>query len=140
MKVEQLTPDKIEEWKTKLREAKEAQLTLLEFKKLYELSDYNYNILRARINDEELCSFPRKGWPKGKSRPVHKSPKGLTGNSFYKAKREYEEAIGHNYLAIPMEQAEQQPQATLPKHKPVFCLMLAFDSKQEALAAMGEYL
>ncbi len=112
-------PSHIEEWKQKISEAKKARIMLKDFMKAYGISPNKWLIIKNLINDKELTSFP-KNW---------------VGRDEVHTRKKKRNTAEPSYSKMPL--LDVPPPIS---DKPLFCLLLAFDSKEQALNVMGRYL
>lgn len=109
--------EQINIWIDRVKDAKKKGINHGNFRKKYKLSGGLWTTIKALINDPDLTA-----WPKGN-----------TGAAKPRAKRaETSKNINYHALAIP-EIVEDRKQNS----QPVFCLVVAFESKEAAFAAMG---
>lgn len=101
-------------WRKRFEQAQNDGLSLRQFEKQHNISNATYYRLKKLINDEGLTKLSN-------------ATKRLAKPNI-SVKREL------NYHKMPIE----QPIVATPKSNPIFCLVVAFNSREEAFRAMGQ--
>lgn len=105
-----LNQQEIEEWKTRVQEAKAKGWKYKQFTEKYKIGGGRWQNIKELIGDPELTTW-------GRNAPKTKVTRRKT-----------------NYHAVAIPEIIEERKSN---SQPVFCLVVAFDSKEAAFAAMG---